>query len=200
MSSDSIELAEQNLHYAYLIIRIFPSTVPADLAVLCQYGETNDIFLPCGLVELSLSRCKTVQTFLLAQLRDLFGFYQPFNQFSKMHLYWEQDVFDEYEPFKYSICIMDVNFRDFIEKFRNIGGAQAIVSNINFQEKLFNLEHSAANLIIRTDLFEPPIIVKGQYANKDITIYDYENKEPKTACVDYGLLVPISEIRNNLMY
>ena len=41
-------------------------------------------------------------------------------------------------------------------------------------------------------------MVKYQYANTDIKIYDYENREPKTACVDYGLLVPISEIRNNL--
>ena len=52
MSSDSTELAEQNTHYAYLIIRIFPADVPADLAVLCHYGETNDIFFPSGLVQL----------------------------------------------------------------------------------------------------------------------------------------------------
>jgi hypothetical protein len=56
-----------------------------------------------------------------------------------MHLYWEHDVFDEYEPVKYSIYIMDVSFRDFIERFKNIGGAQAIVSNINSQEEFFNL-------------------------------------------------------------
>jgi len=123
MSSDSTEPVEQSLHYAYLIIRIFPGNVPTDLAVLCHYGETNDIFFPGGLVELSSSsRCKTVQNFLLVQLRKLLGFYQPFNQFSKMHFYWERDVFDEYEPVKYSIYIMDVGFRDFIEKFRNIGG------------------------------------------------------------------------------
>jgi hypothetical protein len=115
-----------------------------------------------------------------------------------MHLYWEYDVFDEYELVNYSLYIMDVSFRDFIEKFRNIGGAQAIVSNINIQEELFNLEHFAANLISRTKLFEPPNMVKCQYASKDIKIYDYENREPKTACVDYGLLVPISEIINNL--
>jgi hypothetical protein len=93
---------------------------------------------------------------------------------------------------------MDVSFRDFIEKFGNIGGAQAIVSNINFQEELFNLKHSAANLISRTKLFKPPNMVKCQYTSKDNKMYDYANREPKTACVDYGLLVPISEIRNNL--
>ncbi len=58
--------------------------------------------------------------------------------------------------------------------------------------------HSTSNFISRTELFEPPKMVKCQYANKDIKIYDYENSEPKTACVDYGLLVPISEIKNNL--
>ena len=96
-----------------------------------------------------------------------------------MHLYWEHDVFDEYEPDKYSIYIMDVSFRDFIEKFRDIGGAHAIVSNINFQEELFNLEHSAANLVSRTKLFEPLKAVKCQYANTDNKIYDYENREQK---------------------
>jgi len=111
----------------------------------------------------------------------------------------EQDVFDEYEPVKYSIYIMDVGFRDFIDKFRNIpGGAQGIVANINFQEELFNLEHFVAHLVSRTSLFEPRKVVKCQYADSDIEIYDYENKEPKTTCVDYGLLVRISEIKNNL--
>jgi hypothetical protein len=115
-----------------------------------------------------------------------------------MHLYWNYDIFDKYEPVKYYIYIMDVSFRDFIEKFRNIEGAHAIVSNVNFQEELFNLEHYAANLVSRTKLFEPPKAVKCQYANTDIKTYDYENREPKTVCVDYGILVPISEIRNNL--
>jgi hypothetical protein len=61
VSSDSTEPVEQSLHYAYKIIRIFPGNVPTDLAVLYHYGETNDIFFPGGLVELSSSRCKTVQ-------------------------------------------------------------------------------------------------------------------------------------------
>ena len=69
MSSDSTELVEQSLHYAYLIIRIFPGNVPTGPAVLCHYGETNGIFCPGGLVELSSSRCKTVQTFMLVYNR-----------------------------------------------------------------------------------------------------------------------------------
>jgi len=60
------------------------------------------------------------------------------------------------------------------------------------------LEQSAANLVNRTELFEPPKLVKCQYANTYNKIYDYENREPKTAFVDYGLLVPIPETRNNL--
>ena len=115
-----------------------------------------------------------------------------------MRLHWEQYVFDEYELVKYSIYIMDVGFRDFIEKFRNIGGAQAIVTNINFQEELFNVEHSAANLVSRTRLFELPKVAKCQYASTDIKIYDCKNREPKIPCVDYGMLVPISKIKNNL--
>jgi len=41
-------------------------------------------------------------------------------------------------------------------------------------------------------------MVKCQYAVNDINVFDYENREPKTSCTDYGLLVPISEIKNNL--
>jgi hypothetical protein len=123
MSSDSTKPTEICPHYAYLIIRIFPGNVPANLAILCHYGETNDIFFPGGVVQLSSrNKTSTVHTFLLKRLRQLLGFYQPFNQFSKIHLYWEQDVFDEYEPVKYYIYIIYVGFRDFIEKFRNIGG------------------------------------------------------------------------------
>ena len=50
MSSDSVAPVEQGPHYAYLIIRIFPANVLAYLAVLCHYGETNDIFFLGGLV------------------------------------------------------------------------------------------------------------------------------------------------------
>ncbi len=53
MSSDSTKPDEQSMHYAYLIIRIFPGNVLTDLAVLCHYGETKDILFPGGLVELS---------------------------------------------------------------------------------------------------------------------------------------------------
>jgi hypothetical protein len=60
------------------------------------------------------------------------------------------------------------------------------------------LEHSVANLVSHAELFEPPKVIKCQYASTDIKIYDYENREPKTACVDYGLFVSIFKIRNNL--
>ena len=41
------------------------------------------------------------------------------------------------------------------------------------------MEHSSANLVSRTKLFETPKMAKYQYADKDIKIYDYENREPK---------------------
>jgi hypothetical protein len=110
----------------------------------------------------------------------------------------EHDAFDEYEPVKYSLYITDVGFRDFIEKLRNIDGAQAIVANIHLQEKLFNLEHAASHLVSRTNLFEPPSMVKYQYGVCEIQVFDHESREPKTTCVDYGVLVPTSEIKKNL--
>ena len=68
---------------------------------------------------------------MLKYLKQLIGFYQPFNQFSKMHVYWEQVVFYEYVPVKYSIYIMSVSFGDFIEKFRNIGGHMLLLISIS---------------------------------------------------------------------
>jgi len=45
------------------------------------------------------------------------------------------------------LYIMDASFRNLVEKFRNIIGALAIVANINFQEKLLNLEPAATHLV-----------------------------------------------------
>ena len=68
MSSDSTETVELGPHYTYLIIRFFPGNLPAYLAVLCHYGETNDIFFPCGLVQLSpRNKTSTVQINLSAK-------------------------------------------------------------------------------------------------------------------------------------
>jgi hypothetical protein len=35
--------------------------------------------------------------------------------------------------------VADVSFRNFIDSFRNVGAAQALVANITFQEGLFKL-------------------------------------------------------------
>ena len=86
MSFDSTEPAEVCPYYAYLVIRFFLSNVPTNYAVLCHYGKTNDIFFPGGLVQLSLGNKTSTIKNLLKQLKQLIGFYQPFNQFSKMHL------------------------------------------------------------------------------------------------------------------
>ena len=48
MSSDSTEEAETS-HFAYLVFIVFPP-FPTEIAVLCHHAETNDIFLPGGLV------------------------------------------------------------------------------------------------------------------------------------------------------
>jgi hypothetical protein len=37
-----------------------------------------------------------------------------------------------------------------------------------------------------------------QYAGREIKTHDYANLEPKTACVNYGLLTHIFEIKHNL--
>ena len=68
---DSTKPAEIGPNYAYLVIRIFPDNVPTHLAILCHFGETNDILFLGGLVQLSTgNKTSTIQTFLLKQLRN----------------------------------------------------------------------------------------------------------------------------------
>jgi hypothetical protein len=56
-----------------------------------------------------------------------------------MCLYWEHTVTENCYGIKYSLYVADVNFTDFIDSFRNVGGAQAVVANLKFQEDLFKL-------------------------------------------------------------
>jgi len=50
---------------------------------------------------------------------------------------------------KYSLHTMGLKLCDYIEKFRNIGEARAIVAAVNFKEKLFNVEHVAIHSVNR---------------------------------------------------
>jgi len=59
-------------------------------------------------------------------------------------------------------------------------------------------EQSGKPLPNRIRNFEIPLIARCQYVNREIKVYDYKNREPKTACFDYVLLTHISEIKNNL--
>ncbi len=95
---------------------------------------------------------------------------------------------------KLSLYVADVNFRDFINSFRNIGGAQALVANIKFQEELFKLKQSRVPILNRVREFDIPKMARCQNSNREIKIHDYETREPKTACFDYGVLTHISEI------
>ena len=53
-------------------------------------------------------------------------------------------------------------------------------------------------MVSRASSFKPPDMVRCQYTCNDIRVYDYDSREPKTTCVDYGLLVPISEMKDIL--
>ena len=57
-----------------------------------------------------------------------------------MYLYWELIVTENDYDVKYSLYVADVGLRVFINIFRNVGGARAVVSNNKFQEELFKLE------------------------------------------------------------
>jgi len=87
-----------------------------------------------------LTNTNKVEISLVETLVLQIGFRLPSDLFSTMYLYWEQTVTENYYDVKYSLYVADVGFRDFINNFRNVGGAQAIVSNIKFQEEIFKLE------------------------------------------------------------
>ena len=82
-----------------------------------------------------LTNTNKVEISLVETLVLQIGFRLPSDLFSTMYLYWEQTVTEKYYDVKYSLCVADVGFRDFINNFRNVGGAQAVVSNIKFQEE-----------------------------------------------------------------
>jgi len=77
-----------------------------------------------------------------------------------MYLYWGQTIIENYYGIKYSLYVAYVAFRDVINSFRNVGGGQAIVAKVNFQEELFNLEQSGKPLPNRTSIFKPPSMVR----------------------------------------
>jgi hypothetical protein len=153
ISSDSTEEAE-NSHFACLALRVFPP-FPTEIAVLCHHAKTNDMFLPGGRVGPSpFTKVNKTEIFLIETLVLQIGFRLPADLFSTMYLYWEQIVTENYYEVKYSLYVADVNFRDFINIFRNVGGAQAVISNMKFEEELFKLEQSRVPLPNRVREFQ----------------------------------------------
>jgi len=120
--------------------------------------QTHDIFLPGGRVGPSpLMKINKVEIFLMETLILQIGFRLSSDIFSRMYLYWKQIATKNYFDIKYSLYFAYVVFRDFIDSFKNVGGAQTIETRINFQEVLFNLEHSGkASLPSRTRRFKTP--------------------------------------------
>jgi hypothetical protein len=90
-------------------------------------------------------------------------------------LYWEQIVTENYHGVNYSLYVPDVGFRDFINSFRNVGGAQAVVSNIKFQEELFKLEQLRVPLPNRVKDFVISSMARCHYSNREIKVHAYEN-------------------------
>ena len=68
------------------------------------------------------SKVNKIEIFLVETLVLQIGFRLPSDFFSTMYLYWEQTVTENYSGVKYSLYVSDVNFRDFINSFRNVGG------------------------------------------------------------------------------
>jgi hypothetical protein len=132
MSSDSTDKRGVP-HYAYyLVLRIFPS-FPTEIIVLCHHAKTNHIFLHGGRVGPSpITRANKVEIFIVETMVLQIGFRSPSDfSTSTMYLYWEQNVAENYRGIKHSLNVADVSsFRNFIESFRNVGDAQALVANI----------------------------------------------------------------------
>ena len=83
--------------------------------------------MPVGSVWPSpLSKMNKVETFLMETLFLQIGFRLPSDAFSRMYLYWEQFVMENYFEITYSLYVADVVFIDFIDNLRNIGGAKQL--------------------------------------------------------------------------
>jgi len=159
MSSDSTEEAETP-HYTYLVLRVYPP-FPTEIAILCHHAETNDNFLPGGRVGSSpFTKMNKVEICLVETLVLHIVFRSNSDLSSTMYFYWEQTVTENYYEVKYSLYVADVKFRDFINSFRNIGSAQALVANIKFQEELFKLEQSGKPLPNRIRNFQTPALTR----------------------------------------
>ena len=65
-----------------------------------------------------------------------------------MYLYWEQTIIENYSGIKYSLYVASVGFRDFIDNFGYVGGAQVVVANLKFQEELFKLEQVGESAVV----------------------------------------------------
>ena len=85
-----------------------------------------------------------------------------------MYLYWKETVTENYHGTKHSLYVADVSFRDFIISFRNVGGAQAVVAYVKFQEELFRLEQSGRPLPNHTRRFKTPPTARCNYSNKKL--------------------------------
>ena len=107
-----------------------------------------------------------VEIFMLETLILQIGFGLPLDLFSTIYWYWEQYVTENYSEIKHSLYVANVSFSNYVDSFRNVGGAQAITAKISFQEELFILEQSGKALPNRTSLFEPPPTSRCQYISK----------------------------------
>jgi len=88
------------LEYFHIFLPIF---------VLFHNAETNDIFFPGP-----ITRVYKVEIFLSETLVLQIRFRLPSDFFSTMYLYWEQNVTKSYHGIKYSLCVADDSFRNFI--------------------------------------------------------------------------------------
>jgi len=126
MSSDSTDEGGVP-HYAYLVLTIFPP-FPIEIAVLCHHAETNDMCLRCSRVgpspiaRVNMVEICPVETLVLQIILRL-----PYDLSCTIYLYWEQSVTENCRGIVYSLYVADASFRNFIDIFRNVGGAQALI-------------------------------------------------------------------------
>ena len=70
--------------------------------------------------------------------------------------YWEQTITENDFEITYSLFVANVSFSNFVDSYRNVVGAQAVIAEISFQEELFNLEQSDKTMPNRINKFKPP--------------------------------------------
>jgi hypothetical protein len=154
--------------------------------ILCRYGDTDDVFPIGGLVDIGETPIAAGSRYCRQQIN--FVFKSP----DQLCLFKVIDSVIDLNPIRINMFILDVRGNSLTTLYRTRHCASQLANAVN---TLSN------NLLDDVDdyVFPPPIIsttIWGKY--DEALIYDWYGAIDKTLCFDFGILIAVKEIENNL--